>query len=252
MKWVKHRKAWTVITVIVLALVACIGIQLLIIKYNGSSVPPPKNIPRSQTFGSGPTVTYTVFGDSTAVAQGGAYDQGIAVQSAQFIASKNHTVHLHNYGVSGARTHDVLAKQLPSMAETPDVVLLSVSANDITHGTRVGTVKRDMESIVATLRQKNPDVKIIITGTPAMGSIPRFPQPTRWLASERTKQMNHMFAQLSSEQTITNVEIAKKLGPMFAKNPDLFAEDKFHPNTAGYDEWSRAITDTLDSTLTLP
>lgn len=233
-------------------LVLFVVTELLIVKFNGKPVAVPQNIPRHQTIGSGKPVTFVVFGDSTSVAQGGDYSQGIAVHSAEFLANKNYQVQLHNFGVSGARMKDVFTKQLPQMTQKPDVVLLSISANDVTHLTGIDSIRYDMERVVDSLRRKNPQVQIYITGTPAMGSIPRFPQPLRWLAGKRTEQQNSMFTALAADKRIVNIEIAKHLGPVFTKNPDLFAADKFHPNTKGYAEWNKVITRTLDTTIELP
>lgn len=246
---IQRRKGLMVILGIFVLFIGFAAIELLIVKFNGSPVAVPRNIPRSETFGSGEPVTYVVLGDSTAVAQGGSYETGIAVESAKLIAGKNHRVTLKNHGVSGARVHDVLEKQLSEISYTPDIVLLSMSANDVTHGTSVQSVKNDTSQIISDLRQKNPAVQIFITGTPAMGSIPRFPQPLRWAAGKRTEQMNRMFVQLAADQRITNIEIAQKLGPRFAKNPQLFAPDKFHPNNKGYAEWNKVIATSFEHVL---
>ena len=178
----KKRKVWMIFAGIIGLFVLFVALELLFVKLNGKPVAAPFNIPRHQTFGAGKSLTFVVFGDSTSVAQGGDYKQGIAVHTAGFLADKNHKVQLHNYGVSGARMHDVATQQLPQMTQIPDVVLLSISANDVTHLTSVDAVRHDMERTIDTLRQKNPHVRIYITGTPAMGSVPRFPQPLRWLA----------------------------------------------------------------------
>jgi acyl-CoA thioesterase I len=245
----KRRKVMLVVVCVLGFLLLFIIGQLLFVKFNGEIVAAPKNIPRDQTFSTGKQLTFIVLGDSTSVSQGGDYNQGIAVQTAQFIAKQGNQVTLHNYGVSGARTKDVATKQLPQITTAPDIVLISISANDITHFTSVTSVQKDMEAIINELRQKNPDVRIVITGTPAMGSAQRFPQPLRWLAGKRTQQMNTMFTELATKESLENVQIAQKLGPMFAKNSKLFAADKFHPNTAGYKLWVQAVNKTVETVL---
>jgi lysophospholipase L1-like esterase len=244
----KRRKVMLALVCILGFLLLFIIGQLLFVKFNGENVVAP-TIERQQEFGTGKQLSYVVLGDSTAVAQGAAYKNGVAVGSARHLATKGYRVTMYNYGVSGARVHDVLTKQLPQITEKPDVVLLSISANDVTHFSKISSVEHDMKAIVEGLRTVNPGAKIIITGTPAMGSIPRFPQPLRALAGVQTSTQNNMFKRLAKEERVTLAPIAEKLGPTFAKNPRLFAKDKFHPNNAGYALWTPVITDAMDTVL---
>lgn len=243
------HKITLVVGVLALALVVGFVIELLIIKYNGTPVAVP-DIPRSaETFGSGPPLTYAVLGDSTSVGQGAPYDQGIARGSARHLAN-THTVALHNFGISGARAADVRQSQLPkAVSVRPDVVLLSVTANDVTHMTSINSVRGDLMAVIDGLRSANPNVRIIFTGAPQMGSIPRFPEPIRSLARLRTAHMNTMARRLVQEQGITFAPIAEKTGPAFSRQPELFAADKFHPNEKGYALWTAVINEALGKAL---
>jgi lysophospholipase L1-like esterase len=119
------------------------------------------------TFGaSGLNLTYVVLGDSTAAGIGGTYASGIAVSTARHLAQHN-TITMTNLAVSGARMSDVRRHQLP-MAEAlrPDVVLLSAGANDVTHLSAIRSMRADLRVIVGALRAANPDVRIVITGSP--------------------------------------------------------------------------------------
>ncbi|HTG31581.1 MAG TPA: hypothetical protein VLB76_01520 [Thermoanaerobaculia bacterium] len=65
-------------------------------------------------FGAGgETLHYLVLGDSTAVAEGGNYEQGIAVETAGHLARGGRGVELTNVAVSGARVHDVRPSSFP-------------------------------------------------------------------------------------------------------------------------------------------
>src|SRR3954451_19239022 len=97
---------------------------------------------------SGPTLAYVVLGDSTAAGQGATYEDGIAVLTARELA-KTRIVMLTNLAVSGAKTRDVLAVQLPAAERTrPDLVLISVGANDVTHLTRIRSVRFSIVRII--------------------------------------------------------------------------------------------------------
>jgi lysophospholipase L1-like esterase len=189
-------------------------------------------------FGSdGPALTYIVLGDSTAAGVGGNYEHGIAVSTAKGLGER-HRVAMTNLAVSGARLRDVRALQLAAAsALRPDVVLLSAGANDVTHLTSVAAMRAHLRAIVLALRAANPDVRIVITGSPDMGSPPRIPRLLRGLASWRTRRANQMFRAEAARDRLVFAPIAESTGPLFRRNRSLFAADRFHPNDRGYATW---------------
>lgn len=226
-------------------------IELIFIKFNGTSVPVP-DIPRqAETYGTGREITYVVMGDSTTVSQGGDYDKGIARATARHLA-KQGEVTLHNLGVSGARAADVRKNQLPKALElNPDVVLIAATANDVTHLTPIKAIKEDLETIIRQIKENNPEAVIILTGSAQMGSVPRFPEPIKSFARYRTAQINDMVSRLSQKEQVIFAPIAEQTGPIFNDNPSLFAKDKFHPNTQGYQLWIDVINNALPDNLPL-
>lgn len=218
--------------------------QILIIATNGKPTIVP-DIPRELTLGKGPTITYVVMGDSTAIGQGAEYKDGIAYRSAEFLAKKNQ-VKLINLGVSGATASKVLRNQAHAAAsQKADIILICVGANDVTHLSSLGSVEKDMTDSIAMLQKTNAGAKIILTGSPAMGSVLRFPQPTKFLAKIRTVQVNKVMQKVADEKGVVRLKIAEKTEPIFLKNPQLFASDKFHPNGKGYAVWLSIIIDAL-------
>lgn len=202
---------------------------------------------------SGPPIIYLVLGDSTAAGVGAAYDQGIAVGTARELA-RSYRVTLWNVAVSGARMREVLDNQLPEALThaRPDLVLLSVGANDVTHLTSIPSMRRRLGTIVRRLRASNPDVRIVITGTPDMGSPPRIPWLLRGVASRRTRMVNRMFRAEAQKQRLTFAPIAEVTGPMFRKDRSLFFQDRFHPNERGYAAWISVLNESIAGALQPP
>lgn len=246
MSFLSDHKIISAVGIAVAVLIAIVVIEFLMIKNNGKPVAVP-DIPRSaEVFGTGTPLTFVVFGDSTSVGQGGEYERGIARGTAKHLARDNQ-VTLHNFGVSGARTADVVHKQLPQAAQLrPDVVLLAVTANDVTHLTSISSVRKDLTAIIDSLRARNPDVDIILTGSPQMGSVPRFPEPIKSLARYRTGQINRMVNQLAADKGVIFARIADRTGKLFLENQSYFAQDNFHPTSAGYETWTPVITQAYD------
>jgi len=218
-----------------------------------ASAPPqqfqhPSREPRA--FGTaGPQLIYLVLGDSTAAGQGGNYENGIAVATARELG-KSRRVVMTNLAVSGARTGDVLDRQLRTgEALKPDVVLLSVGANDVTHLTSIASVRKSLRTIVGRLEAANPAMAIVVTGSPDMGTAPRIPRLLRPIAGWRTEQVNEMFEEVARESGLTFAPIAKETGPLFRRDRSLFDSDLFHPNDRGYATWIPVLNAALAEAL---
>lgn len=202
----------------------------------------------ARQFGSaGPRMTYVVLGDSTAAGVGGNYEVGIAVGTARELGTRSQ-VSMTNLAVSGARMRDVRQHQLP-IAEMlrPDVVLLSAGANDVTRLTAIRSMRADLREIVQRLTVANPAVRIVVTGSPDMGSPPRIPRLLRGIASWRTKQVNRMVEAEAVRGRLVFAPIAKSTGPLFRRDRSLFDADRFHPNDRGYATWLPVLNDALAS-----
>lgn len=223
-------------------------VQVLIVWLNGRPVAVPI-IPREpQTLGNGPSLKYAIMGDSTAVAQGATYEDGYAIASIRHLA-RNFKVTMVNMGVSGAVAKDVVDRQLaPAIAFAPDIVLVAVGANDVTHLTSVSSVETSMKAIFERLRAANPEVKIVVTGAPAMDTVTRFPWSLQRLASWRVAALNAAFRRFESDGIIF-APIADETREAFRADPTLFAADKFHPNARGYALWTPVINRALDKAL---
>lgn len=235
------------IAAVCLALYALI--EILIIKYNGIYVPAP-TIPREpQLLGVGAPLTFVVMGDSTSIGQGTDYDNSYAMASATHLA-KTYEVTLINTGISGAKVRDVIDTQLDQATiNKPDVVLLGVGANDTTHFTGLADLRTSLQHIVDELRQSNPDVHIIITRSPAMDAVSRFPWVSKQLLRFQTMRVNSAFDEIIAKNNLTPALIAEKTREAFLADPSLTAADKFHPNARGYALWTPVITDAIDTAL---
>ncbi|HYH05550.1 MAG TPA: SGNH/GDSL hydrolase family protein [Thermoanaerobaculia bacterium] len=198
---------------------------------------------------AGPPLTYVVLGDSTAAGVGGTYELGIAIATERSLAAR-HTVTMTNLAVSGARMSHVRRRQLPVAASLrPDLVLLSAGANDVTHLTPLPRMRADLRAIVQALTAANPNVRIVVTGAPDMGSPPRIPRILRGIAAWRTVQANRMFRAEAASQGLIFAPIADVTGPLFRHDPSLFAADRFHPNDRGYATWIPVLNEALATAL---
>ncbi|HEY0372292.1 MAG TPA: SGNH/GDSL hydrolase family protein [Thermoanaerobaculia bacterium] len=201
--------------------------------------------PHSRVFGAGRPLVYVVLGDSTAAGVGGHYERGIAVSTAQELG-RSFRVEMFNLSVSGARIGDLRRQQLPvAMTLRPDIVLISAAANDVTHLTPLRAMREDFIALIDGLRTANPNVRIVMTGSPDMGSPPRIPRLLRGWSARRTTIVNRMLREEAAKRGVFVSRIAEETGPQFRRDRSLFADDDFHPNDRGYATWMPVLNATL-------
>lgn len=194
-------------------------------------------------------LNYLVMGDSTSAGQGGSYKKGIAYSTAKNL-SENYNVKMLNTSVSGATTEDLFFNQLKEgLKFNPDVILISIGANDVTHLTSINNLQKVLNTVLDSLIKDNCNVKIILTASPDMGTILRFSQPLRFLVGLQTKRVNKIFYSQIIKHNLTLAPIAKETSEIFKKNHSFFAEDKFHPNDKGYEVWAKIINRSINEAL---
>lgn len=130
----------------------------------------------------------------------------------------------------------------------PDVAVIMVGANDVTHRVRPATAVRHLDQAVRRLRELGAEV---VVGTcPDLGTVEPVPQPLRWIARRASRQ-------LAAAQTIAVVEAGGRsvslgdiLGPEFEASPaEMFGPDRFHPSVTGYVSCAAALLPSLCAAL---
>ncbi len=187
--------------------------------------------------------------DRTAVWLGDSTAYGIGITdtadgvAGRVAAERNERVVM--LGVSGATLSDVVERQLPDVAASdPDIVYLSVGANDTTHLTRRPAFEEGYRRLLAGLPAGVP---VVVLGIPDFGSPPRLPQPLRAIAGFRARQLDRVVRRVVADRPgTTYVDIAGPTGPPFRRDPDrYFSDDGYHPSADGYELWAKAVFDTV-------
>ena len=121
----------------------------------------------------------------------------------------------------------------------PDLVLISVGANDTIHFTGRGDFRHGYERLVRALP---PGVPVVLLGVPDMGAIARFAQPLRAMAGRRGRGLDAEVRRVAAVTGAVYADIAGPTGPAFRRDPRrYFAADDFHPSDAGYGLWADAV-----------
>ncbi|MFD7922339.1 SGNH/GDSL hydrolase family protein [Streptomyces sp. NPDC059740] len=194
-------------------------------------------------------------GDSTAAGQGvhRAGETPGALVASGLAAVAESPVEFRNVALPGACSDD-LARQvallLADPAGRPDVCVVMIGANDVTHRVPPTRSVRLLAEAVCALREAGCEV---VVGTcPDLGTIEPVWQPLRWVARRLSRQ-------LAAAQTVAVVEsggrtvsLGALLGPEFEARPrELFGPDSYHPSVAGYATAAMAVLPTVCAALGL-
>ncbi len=199
-----------------------------------------------------PPIRLAMLGDSTAAGLGVrvAAETPAALIAVGLAKTAGRPVQLANVARSGAQARDLDAQVTRALAARPDIALIMIGANDVTHRENQAAAVRHLMLAVRRLRAAGAEV---VVGTcPDLGTIEPIAQPLRYLTRRWSRQ-------LAAAQTIAvvaaggrTVSLATLLGPEFAQRPDvLFGPDRFHPSAQGYAAAATAVLPSVCAALGL-
>jgi lysophospholipase L1-like esterase len=185
--------------------------------------------------GGGEPIVLAMLGDSSAAGLGVATPietPGVLI-AAGLSEIAERRVRLINSAVVGATSAELEPQLNQVLPLHPDVALIMVGANDVTHRMRPAQSVRHLSETVRRLREA--DIEVVVATCPDLGSVKPIAPPLRWIARAWSRN-------LAAAQTIATVEgggrtvaLADILGPEFAARPrEMFSADRFHPSAEGY------------------
>ncbi len=200
--------------------------------------------------GPGKPISFVVLGDSTACGFGVSTPEETpgALLASGLAALAGRPVKLTVVAISGAETHELDAQIDKALAVGPDVALVIIGANDVTHRTLPSESVRLFARGVRRLRDTGCEV---VAGTcPDLGTVEPLAFPLRQVARRWSQR-------LAAAQTIAGVEAGARtvslgslLGPEFAAAPrELFGPDRFHPSATGYASAAVALLPSLAAAI---
>ncbi|MER6999306.1 SGNH/GDSL hydrolase family protein [Streptomyces sp. NPDC000410] len=218
-------------------------------------VPPASDGLYGTVYGFADPLRLVLLGDSTAVGQGvrRAGQTPGALLASGLAAVAERPVELRNVAEPGARSDDLerqVEETLLDPTRHPDVCVIMIGANDVTHRMSATQSVRYLSAAVRRLRTAGAEV---VVGTcPDLGTIEPVYQPLRWLARRVSRQLAAAQTIVVVEQGGRTVSLGDLLGPEFAANPrELFGPDNYHPSAEGYATAAMAILPTLCAALAL-
>ena len=184
--------------------------------------------------GNGPPLRLALLGDSAAAGVGVTLPEETpgAVLATLLAAELERPVALRVAAVSGSKSSDLEPQVLAVLEDPPDVAVISIGANDVTH--KVSLEQAVIYLAAAVRRLSDAGVAVVVATCPDLGTVKPVLQPLRTVARRRSRQMARRQTVAVVESGGTSVSIGELLGREFDKDPALFSEDRFHPSAQGY------------------
>ncbi|MBO1336596.1 SGNH/GDSL hydrolase family protein [Streptomyces sp. VRA16 Mangrove soil] len=218
---------------------------------------PPADGRYGRVYGSADStpLLFAVLGDSTAAGQGvhRARQTPGALLASGLAAVAERPVELRNVALPGAQSDDLdrqVALILADPGWQPDVCVIMIGANDVTH--RIPATKSVRHLSAAVRRLRTAGAEVVVGTCPDLGSVEPVQQPLRWLARRASRQLAAAQTIGTVEQGGRTVSLGDLLGPEFSANPrELFGPDNYHPSAEGYATAAMAVLPTLCAALGL-
>lgn len=183
----------------------------------------------------GPAIRLALLGDSSAAGYGvdRVEETTGAFLGSAVAAAADRRVHLREFCVSGAKSSDLDGQVDRALPTEPDVAVILIGANDVTHRMWPSESVRYLSEAVRRFTENG--VEVVVGTCPDLGTVRPIPQPLRHVARRWSRFLASAQMIAVVEEGGRTVSVGSILGPEFDASPHLlFGPDRFHPSAAGY------------------
>ncbi|WP_232677504.1 SGNH/GDSL hydrolase family protein [Nocardioides sp. R-C-SC26] len=183
----------------------------------------------------GPALKIALLGDSSAAGYGVDHVEETpgALLASGVAEQGDRRIYLRTFCVVGAVSADLAAQIDRALPIEPDVALILIGGNDVTHLVKPSQSVAHLRDGVRRLREAG--VSVVVATCPDLGTIQPIASPLKQVARTWSRR-------LAAAQTIAvldeggrTISLGSILGPEFEAAPALlFGPDQFHPSAAGY------------------
>jgi len=178
-------------------------------------------------------VRVAVLGDSIAHGQGASKRvDSLAERLRRGLREHGQQVEVRVLAVRGARSADLAAQVEQAARWSPDVAVVVIGANDLTHRVSAVTAAEALGRAARALRRRGAEV--VVAPAPDLSVVPHVPDELRagvGAASRRLRSLQ-VEAVLAAGGAVADGD--GHVASRFAEDRSLFSADLFHPSSAGY------------------
>jgi lysophospholipase L1-like esterase len=164
------------------------------------------------------------------------------------LAQRGHRVTIESFAVGGATSASALQTQLPAAEKlNPDLTLIAIGTNDVTHQVPLSTLARNLDAIVG--RMSRVSDLVVVAGIGDLGTVPRLLPPLRQLATRRGRRGDAVQTTVAGRHGAVKADLWGAVAAAFRSDPSIFSVDLFHPAAPGHRVWADAAWEALEPRL---
>lgn len=198
---------------------------------------PEADGPRHGAEGQGKPLRLVVVGESTAAGVGvRSHDEGLVRHfAAELAARTGYRIHWQVFARTGATARVASRELVPdAVRESHDIALVVLGVNDTLRLRSLRAWRSSLMDISRTLRgSQRPGGRTVLAGVPDLGAFPALPQPLRTVMGLHARSLDRQLRVLARRF----VSVQHVPAPALTSH-DFFAADRFHPNSAAYEQWA--------------
>jgi lysophospholipase L1-like esterase len=190
------------------------------------------------------TLAFAVLGDSIAYGLGASNPADtVAARLAADLTGSGTPTETRVFAVSGADSRGLAAQVQRAAAWKPNLALIIIGANDLTHFVPPNQAAALLGEAVRTLREA--DVEVVVAPAPDLSVVPWCPPQMRTTVQAASHLLRQEQIRAATAAGARIADISATSATAFATDQGLFSADRFHPSSAGYAVITAALTPTV-------
>ncbi|MFB7252490.1 SGNH/GDSL hydrolase family protein [Microbacterium sp. NPDC056234] len=184
-----------------------------------------------------------VLGESTAAGCGvNTHEEGFAGCMARELGGRTRRpVGWEVVGQHGATARRIRYRLLPQLGEDLDVAVLLAGVNDVLTRRKPDQWGEDLVAILEGLTTRAR--RVLVSGIPPFDAFPTIPTTLGRYLAARADALDAVSRRAIDQFPRATWVSTREFAPM---GPDFFAEDRFHPSAAGYEQWAHTTAEHLE------
>lgn len=197
---------------------------------------PEPDGPREGRIGRGRLLRVLIAGDSSAAGVGvSTQNAALSGQLANQL-SPDYDLIWRLEATTGHQTHDTITRLNVLPKQHFDIVILALGVNDVTQATSQRQFHIQQSALMELLQMRFAPGLILCCGVPQMQLFPALPQPLAWVLGRQSARLDRVLAQIARTS-----DCIHHLPFQIPPDPDLAAEDGYHPSAQAYTLWASQL-----------
>lgn len=192
-----------------------------------------------------PTLRVAALGDSSVTGHGVSSPDEIWVSRVCARLAESHHVVLASFAVGGSMAHNLVAEQMDdAIAFQPDVIFVSVGANDAIKGVPLRRFEANLDHLIGHLAATG--AVIVQSGVGVLGTIPRLHPPLSTIMTIRSGLFDRVHRKVAARHGTSVIDQRYDDARLWNRDRSLWAADDFHVSAAGHARWAESVWRTLE------